>query len=103
MCSSPKLLLTKNNLESFKHLTLDLNGHDKPNLYSYKLKKSGFRIQVYSAMNNIILFASKLAHCRDYNGGTMLVKMNITSHIHKLDCIALDGGRSQKMRWPSRR
>ncbi|KAG0006764.1 hypothetical protein BGZ80_005148, partial [Entomortierella chlamydospora] len=45
-------------------------------------------------MNNIVLFASEPAPCRDYNDGTMLVKMNIASHIHKLDCITLDGGYS---------
>ncbi|ORZ28303.1 hypothetical protein BCR41DRAFT_316883 [Lobosporangium transversale] len=65
-------------------------GADKPSLYSYKLKKSGFRIQVCSDMNNIILFASKPAPCRDFNDRTMLV-MNIASHIHKLDCVALGG------------
>ncbi|KAF9912752.1 hypothetical protein BX616_010250 [Lobosporangium transversale] len=105
MCSSLKLrlLLAKNNPDPFKHMPLNLDGHDtrvshigadKPSLYSYKLKKSGFRIQVCSDMNNIILFASKPAPCRDFNDGVMLVKMNIASHIHKLDCIALDGGYS---------
>ncbi|KAF9434503.1 hypothetical protein BGZ76_007910 [Entomortierella beljakovae] len=49
-------------------------------------------------MNNIVLFASKPAPCRDYNDGTRLVKMNIASHIHKLDCIALDGGYSGLVR-----
>ncbi|KAF9975920.1 hypothetical protein BGZ75_000381 [Mortierella antarctica] len=103
MCSSLKLrlLLAKNNPEPFKHVTLNLDGHDtrvsyvgadKPSLYSYKLKKSGFRVQVCTDMNNIVLFVSKPAPCRDYNDGTMLVKMNIAARIHKLDCIALDGG-----------
>ncbi|KAF9148248.1 hypothetical protein BGX21_006288 [Mortierella sp. AD011] len=103
MCSSLRirLLLAKNNPEPFKHVTLNLGGHDtrvshiaadKPSLYSHKLKKSGFRVQVCTDMNNIVLFASKPAPCRDYNDGAMLVKMNIASRIQKLDCIALDGG-----------
>ncbi|KAF9922953.1 hypothetical protein BGZ67_010186 [Mortierella alpina] len=103
MCSSLKLrlLLAKNNPEPFKHVTLNLDGHDtrvsyigadKPSLYSYKLKKSGFRVQVCTDMNNMVLFVSKPAPCRDNNDGTMLVKMNIAARIHKLDCIALDGG-----------
>ncbi|KAF8970748.1 hypothetical protein BGZ46_010401 [Entomortierella lignicola] len=103
MCSSLRLrlLLAKNNPEPFKHVTLNLDGHDtrvshiaadKPSLYSYKLKKSGFRVQVCTDMNNIVLFVSKPAPCRDYNDGTMLLKMNLASRIHKLDCIALDGG-----------
>ncbi|KAG0351083.1 hypothetical protein BGZ54_003425 [Gamsiella multidivaricata] len=106
MCSTLKLrlLLAKNNPDPFKHVTLDLDGHDsrvsyinanKPRLYSYKLKKSkksGFRVQVCADMNNIVLFVSKPAPCKDNNDGTMLVKMKIPSLIHKLDCIALDGG-----------
>jgi len=103
MCSSLKLrlLLAQNNPEPFKHVTLNLDGHDtrvsyvgadKPSLYSYKLKKSGFRVQVCADMNSMVLFVSKPAPCREYNDGTMLVKMNIPSRIHKLDCIALDGG-----------
>ncbi|KAF9342113.1 hypothetical protein BGX26_008305 [Mortierella sp. AD094] len=40
----------------------------------------------------MVLFVSKPAPCKDHNDGTMLVKMNIPSRIHKLDCIALDGG-----------
>ncbi|KAF9345478.1 hypothetical protein BGX26_003075 [Mortierella sp. AD094] len=105
MCSSLKLrlLLAKNNPDPFKHVTLNLDGHDtrvsyigadKPSLYSYKLKKSGFRVQVCTDMNNMVLFVSKPAPCKDYNDGTMLTKMNIASRIHKLDCIALDGGYS---------
>ncbi|KAI7816424.1 hypothetical protein BC939DRAFT_508309 [Gamsiella multidivaricata] len=106
MCSTLKLrlLLAKNNPDPFKHVTLNLDGHDsrvsyinanKPRLYSYKLKKSkksGFRVQVCADMNNIVLFVSKPAPCKDNNDGTMLVKMKIPSLIHKLDCIALDGG-----------
>ncbi|KAF9973708.1 hypothetical protein BGZ75_001069, partial [Mortierella antarctica] len=96
-----RLLLSKNNPDPFKHVTLNLDGHDtrvsyigadKPSMYSYKLKKSGFRVQVCTDMNNIVLFASKPAPCKDYNDGSMLVKMNIASRIDKLDCIALDGG-----------
>ncbi|KAF9994280.1 hypothetical protein BGZ80_007866, partial [Entomortierella chlamydospora] len=56
----------KNNPDPFKHVTLSLDGHDtsvsyigadKPSLYSYKLRKSGFRLQECSDMNNIVLFA----------------------------------------------
>ncbi|KAG0247144.1 hypothetical protein BG011_001954, partial [Mortierella polycephala] len=65
---------------------------DKASLYSYKLKKSGSRVQVCTDMNNMVLFVSAPAPCRDYNDGTMLLRMGIQTKIHKLDCIALDGG-----------
>ncbi|KAF9973331.1 hypothetical protein BGZ73_003443 [Actinomortierella ambigua] len=43
-------------------------------------------------MNNMVLFVSAPAPCRDYNDGTMLLRMGIQTKIHKLDCVALDGG-----------
>lgn len=30
--------------------------------------------------------------CQDYNDGTMLLRMDIGSKIHQVDCIAVDGG-----------
>ncbi|KAG0296252.1 hypothetical protein BGZ98_001035 [Dissophora globulifera] len=67
-------LASQRNPDPFKNVTLNLDGHDsrvmhvnadKASMYSYKLKKSGFRVQVCTDMNNMI---------------------------NKLDCIALDGG-----------
>ncbi|KAG9062361.1 hypothetical protein KI688_005276 [Linnemannia hyalina] len=96
-------LAAERNPEPFKNVTLNLDGHDsriiyanadKASLYSYKLKKSGFRVQVCTDMNNMVLFVSAPAPCRDYNDGTMLLRMGIQNKIHKLDCVALDGGYS---------
>ncbi|KAF9102730.1 hypothetical protein BGX27_010875 [Mortierella sp. AM989] len=107
MCSNIKLrLLTSRtiNPEAFKHITLHLDGHDshvtyinadKPSMYSYKLKKSGFHTQVCHDINSMVVFVSQLAECRDFNDGTMLSKMAIEKKIHELDCIALDGGYTQ--------
>ncbi|KAG0245373.1 hypothetical protein BG011_002769, partial [Mortierella polycephala] len=89
------------NPDPFKNVTLNLDGHDsriihvnadKASLYSYKLKKSGFRVQVCTDMNNMVLFVSPPAPCKDYNDGTMLLRTGIQNKIHKLDCVALDGG-----------
>ena len=53
----------KSNPPLFKHVTLNLDGHDtravypnvdKTSLYSYKLKKSGFRTQVCTDVNNMV-------------------------------------------------
>ncbi|KAG0256076.1 hypothetical protein BG011_004766 [Mortierella polycephala] len=71
MCSTLKLrlLLAKNNPDPFKHVALNLDGHDsrvsyinvnKPSHYSYELK-SGFCVQVCADMNSIALFVSKPA------------------------------------------
>ncbi|KAG0302375.1 hypothetical protein BGZ98_007578 [Dissophora globulifera] len=96
-------LVAQRNPKPFKNVTLNLDGHDsrivyvnaeKASLYSYKLKKSGFRLQVCADMDNMVLFVSAPALCRDYNDGAMLLRMGIQSKIHKLDCIALDGGYS---------
>ncbi|KAF9910906.1 hypothetical protein BX616_010751 [Lobosporangium transversale] len=92
------------NPEEFKHITLHIDGHDsrvaylnadKASLYSYKLKKSGFRTQVCCDMNSMIVFVSQPAECRDFSDGTMLSKMAIEKKIDRLDCITLDGGYSQ--------
>lgn len=40
----------------------------------------------------MVLFVSRSRPCADYNGRTMFVEMNIQKRIHKLDCLALDGG-----------
>ncbi|KAG0369533.1 hypothetical protein BGZ54_009676 [Gamsiella multidivaricata] len=94
-------LAAQRNPDPFKNVTLNLDGHDsrvthvnadKASMYSYKLKKSGFRVQVCTDMNNMALFVSAPAPCRDYNDGTMLQRMGIQSKINKLDCNALDGG-----------
>ncbi|KAF9312708.1 hypothetical protein BG006_004296, partial [Podila minutissima] len=94
-------LVAERNPDLFKNVTLNLNGHDsriiyvnadKASLYSYKLKKSGFRVQVCTDMNNMVFFVSAPTPCRDYNDGTMILRMGIQNKIHKLDCVALDGG-----------
>ncbi|KAG0247836.1 hypothetical protein BG011_000830 [Mortierella polycephala] len=94
-------LAAERNPDLFKNVTLNLDGHDsriiyvnadKKSMYSYKLKKSGFRVQVCADMNNMVFFVSAPAPCRDYNDGTMLLRMSIQNKIHKLDCVALDGG-----------
>ncbi|KAF8982176.1 hypothetical protein BGZ46_001658 [Entomortierella lignicola] len=107
MCSSIRLrLLTARdvNPEPFKHITMHLDGHDsrvaylnadKASMYSYKLKKSGFRTQVCCDMNSMAVFVSQPAECRDFNDGTMLSRMAIERKTHPLDCIALDGGYTQ--------
>ncbi|KAG0258755.1 hypothetical protein BGZ95_004879, partial [Linnemannia exigua] len=104
MCSSIKLRLLCSrslNPEAFKHITLHLDGHDsrvayrnadKASIYSYKLRKSGFRTQVCCDMNSMVVFVSQPAECRDFNDGTMLSKKTIDKKIHHLDCLALDGG-----------
>ncbi|KAG0355856.1 hypothetical protein BGZ54_000939, partial [Gamsiella multidivaricata] len=104
MCSSIKLRLLcsrSTNPETFKHITLHLDGHyscvayrnaDKASMYSYKLRKSGFRTQVCCDMNSMVVFVSQPAECRDFNDGTILLKMAIDKKIHHLDCLALDGG-----------
>ncbi|KAF8960673.1 hypothetical protein BGZ46_001532 [Entomortierella lignicola] len=109
MCSSIALrLLTSRgiNPEGFKHITLHLDGHDsraayinadKTSMYSYKLKKSGFRTQVCCDMNNMVVFVSQPAECRDFNDGTMLSRMSIEKRIHKLDSVAMDGGYAQHL------
>jgi len=43
-------------------------------------------------MNNMAFFVSAPTPCRDYNDGTVLLRMGIQNKIHKLDCVALDGG-----------
>ncbi|KAF8918518.1 hypothetical protein BGZ58_004823, partial [Dissophora ornata] len=109
MCSSIKLrLLTARSINpvSFKHITLHLDGHDsrvaypkadKASLYSYKLKKSGFRTQVCCDMNSMAVFVSQPAECRDFNDGTMLSRRAIEKKIDRLDCIAVDGGYTQHL------
>ncbi|KAF9186222.1 hypothetical protein BGZ51_002170 [Haplosporangium sp. Z 767] len=79
MCSSIRLrLLTARSINpvSFKHITLHLDGHDsrvvypqvgKASMYSYKLKKSGFRTQVCCDMNSMIVLVSQPAERRDFN------------------------------------
>ncbi|KAF9993319.1 hypothetical protein BGZ80_010560 [Entomortierella chlamydospora] len=106
MCSSINLRLTSRsiNSEGFKQITLHIDGHDsraaylnadKAGMYSYKLKKSGFRTQVCCDMNNMAVFVSQPAECCDFNDGTMLSRMSVERKIHHLDCIALDGGYTQ--------
>lgn len=88
----------------FRHITMFLDGHDtrvsysgesSAAMYSYKLKKSGFRTQVCTDVNGMILFMSNSIPCRDCNDGTMFVSMSIQKKMHHVDCMALDGGYTQ--------
>ncbi|KAF9536572.1 hypothetical protein EC957_010425, partial [Mortierella hygrophila] len=100
-----RLKAAKNfNPELFKHVTLQLDGHDtratygaedKSEGYSYKLKKSGLRTQVCIDITGMALFVSKSSPCKMYNDGTMMKEMKMQNMIHPLDCIALDGGYTQ--------
>lgn len=98
------LCAAENNPVDFRHVTLFLDGHDTrvsykgeggSSLYSYKLKKSGFRTQVCTDINGMILFVSESMPCKDFNDGTMFVQMDMGSKIHPVDCVALDGGYTQ--------
>lgn len=90
------------NPEDFKHVTMMIDGHDSratyinaadhTMFYSYKLKKSGFRTQVCTDVNGMVLFVSDAAPCSDNNDGSMLAEMRLKKKIRKYDCIVLDGG-----------
>ena len=99
-----RVLTAQQNPSLFKHVTLLLDGHDTrvnlagaeaAKMYSYKFKKSGLRTQVCVDNNSMILFLSKSAPCGDSTDGVMLTKIKLEKHIHKLDCVGLDGGYTQ--------
>ena len=92
-----------NNPTSFKHVTLLYDGHDsrisyrKPNiskkkLYSYKLKKAGFRTQILIDINQMCLYVSTSEPCKNNTDGNMLIKSNLTDIMSIYDCLGLDGG-----------
>ena len=96
-----RILLAQQNPSMFKHVTLLFDGHDTrvnqtgveaEKMYSYKFKKSGLRTQVCIDNNGMVLFMSRSAPCGDNTDGVMLMKMKLEKHIHKLDCVGLDGG-----------
>ncbi|KAF9401329.1 hypothetical protein BGX21_002029 [Mortierella sp. AD011] len=94
MCSSIKVRLLCSrpiNPETFKHITLHVDGHDSRVAYR-NADKSGFRTQVCCDMDSMMVFASQPAECHDFDDGTMLSKVAIDQKIHHLDCLALDGG-----------
>lgn len=96
-----RLLLAKvQNPPNFKQITMHLDGHDtratyihgtSEELFSFKLKKSGFRTQVLMDLNSMILAVSKSEPCKDNNDGKMFCEMKIDKLINEHDCIALDG------------
>lgn len=101
-----RVLLAQQNPSMFKHVTLLLDGHDTrvnqtgveaEKMYSYKFKKSGLRTQVCIDNNGMVLFMSRSASCGDNTDGIMLTKMRLEKHIHKLDCVGLDGGYTQHL------
>jgi hypothetical protein len=87
---------------NFKHVTLLIDGHDsratyinaadRQSFYSYKLKKSGFRTQVCTDINSMVLFVSEAAACGVNNDGSMLSEMRLKGKVSKYDCVVLDGG-----------
>lgn len=92
-----------NNAETFKNITLIIDGHDgkikyynpiesNRTLYSYKLKGPGLRTQVVADMNEMIIFISKSEKCAKSNDGVMFLNMKLHNKIHKGDCLAMDGG-----------
>jgi hypothetical protein len=91
-----------NNPEDFKHVTLMIDGHDsratyinasdRSAYYSHKLKKSGFRTQVCTDINGMVLFVSDATPCSSNNDGSMLAEMHLKKKVSKYDCIVLDGG-----------
>ena len=101
-----RVLLAQQNPSMFKHITLLLDGHDTrvnqigieaEKMYSYKFKKSGLRTQVCIDNNGMVLFMSRSAPCAENTDGVMLTKMKLEKHIHKLDCVGLDGGYTQHL------
>jgi hypothetical protein len=96
------------NPELFSHVTLYLDGHDtrgmeigknKSDYYSYKLKKPGFRTQVAIDINNMIIFVSDSKPCKHNTDDKMLLEMNIDKKLNDLECIALDGGYSNSVKY----
>jgi hypothetical protein len=88
------------NPSPFEHITMFIDGvdtramfprADKPSLYSYKFKKSGYRTQVCIDVNDMILHVSDSLPCRSNPDGVMLTQIDVESVIHKCDCVALDG------------
>ncbi|KAG2228452.1 hypothetical protein INT48_008651, partial [Thamnidium elegans] len=70
------------NPELFSHVTLYLDGHDT----------RGFRTQVAIDINNMIIFVSDSKPCKHNTDDKMLIEMNIDKKLNNLECIALDGG-----------
>lgn len=109
MFSNTRLRILKaneKNPELFKHVTLFLDGHDTRGIvdngssiafYSYKFKKSGFRTQVVSDINDMVLFVSKSYPCSVINDGSMFVDMNVGKIMSKVECMAVDGGYTLKI------
>ncbi|CAO3627615.1 unnamed protein product [Mucor hiemalis] len=92
-----------NNPETFKNITMIIDGHDgkikyynpiesNKTLYSYKLKGPGLRTQIVSDMNEMIILISKSEKCAKSNDGIMFLNMKLHNKIHKGDCLAMDGG-----------
>jgi len=101
-----RILLAQQNPPMFKHVTLLLDGHDTrvnqtgvkaDKMYSYKFKKSGLRTQVCIDNNSMVLFMSRSAPCGENTDGVMLTKMKLEKHIHRLDCVGVDGGYTQHL------
>ncbi|ORX70682.1 hypothetical protein DL89DRAFT_256869 [Linderina pennispora] len=106
MFSTPELRLLAAKMQNphgFKHVTLMLDGYDsralhngayKPGLYSYKLKKSGYHIQVCIDVIGMVLLVSSTVDCRDTPDSRMIKNMGLLKRISPIDCI---GGHSQSL------
>ena len=88
------------NPKGFKHVTLLLDGHDtrgkefgepSAKYFSQKHKKAGFRTQVITDINGMVIGTSESRPCKDHPDGVMFTRMNLDS-IEKEDCVGLDGG-----------
>ncbi|KAL1929527.1 hypothetical protein VTP01DRAFT_1665 [Rhizomucor pusillus] len=89
------------NPKGLKHVTLLLDGHDSrasyvrghdsARSYSYKLKKSGLRMQACIDINQMIVLVSDAEHCGEHNDGLMLSRIDLSHAVSKYDVIGLDG------------
>ncbi|KAL1931074.1 hypothetical protein VTP01DRAFT_10211 [Rhizomucor pusillus] len=69
-----------------------INAADHAMFYSYKLKNSGFRAQVCTDINGMVLFVSDAAPCLTNNDGSIPSEMNLKGKVTKYDCVVIDGG-----------
>jgi len=93
----------KNNPELFKHITMLADGHDsrlnyintninKEKMYSYKFKKNGIRTQIFTDINDMILFVSNSNLCSEASDGTMLLNSRLYKKMDEFDVLGIDGG-----------
>ena len=74
-----------------KRLQYDQQEVTRRDLYSWKLKKSGFRTQILMDVNEYIIFVSDVSPCSKGNDGTMFIESRIDNKMTNCDCLLLDG------------